>query len=282
MWTCPDFQRLQWTARKRRRKMKTWRGLQTLFWAVTWSESVWRKTQWTATMTTLVSPSPCCLYLTVTLPVKENFSCLSVISRWATNFVSIKYTWLWRNKALVQSVPACHTWGGLSVAIFRRSTRETQPSETPFIIQRAQWDTQTSLPQKDPSQWSLNSSALPACILKQAIRADLISGTQWGLEGEGDHIREPGGVVKAQPAARLLEAGGPGEPRLSTSSYRVWKIMNTIIPTCSLLHYTSSTSVRSGCVTKTPYKGSFDQSKGLKVGFQVYIFSRSFVCPLPC
>lgn len=83
---------------------------------------------------------PFCLYLTISLPVKVNFSCLSVISQWGANFISIKCTLLWRNKALAQSVPACHTWGGLSVAIFSRSTRETQPSETPFIIQRAQWE----------------------------------------------------------------------------------------------------------------------------------------------
>lgn len=59
MWTFLDFQRQQLTARKTRRKMRTWRELQTHFWVETLSESVWKKIQRTATTMTSVSLTPC-------------------------------------------------------------------------------------------------------------------------------------------------------------------------------------------------------------------------------
>lgn len=59
-----------------------------------------------------------------------------------------------------------------------------------------------SLSQKDPLQLSPNTSALPVCIFKQALRGNLINRTQWGPKG-GACIRELR-EAKTWPAACLL------------------------------------------------------------------------------
>lgn len=140
MWTFLDFQRLQSTVKKMKRRMRTWRELQTLSWAVIWSASVWKKTQWTATMTTSVSLicSKSCLFLwsaiNITLYLSKNILRCDERRPWYTLSLCVTLEEDWQFLFLY-----LHTQP-LKGIIYHPSESTRRYTETPMaVLSKHQW-----------------------------------------------------------------------------------------------------------------------------------------------